>query len=43
LLEPVSGYDRAFRDLVMQTTGMPDEQGAMLEAVRQVTAGLDET
>jgi hypothetical protein len=41
LLEPVSSYSQTFLQLVRQTVGMPDEQGALLEAVLQAVAGSD--
>ena len=41
LLEPVSSYSETFLQLVRQTVAMPDEQGALLEAVLQAVAGSD--
>jgi hypothetical protein len=42
LLEPVSSYSGTFLELVRQTVGLPDEQGALLEAVLEVIAGSDD-
>jgi hypothetical protein len=42
LLEGVASYPDTFLQKVRETIGAPDEQGALLEAVRQVVVGQDD-